>query len=79
MSSSPPFAVTAPFGVTLFDDVYARSFNYIEITINDLADIIATTTAPAKDSLPLLKLGRFGNIPNPANPKAGCPALRREF
>ena len=44
------------FWVTLFDDVYARNLTGREMALEDLAELVRTTTAPTKARLPLLKL-----------------------
>jgi hypothetical protein len=47
--------------VTFFDDVDATSCVGKEIDLEELAELIANTSAPNKASLPLLKLARFGS------------------
>jgi hypothetical protein len=51
--------------VTLFDDVYARDLTGREMELEELAELVCTTTAPTKDRLPLLKLARFGSARTP--------------
>src|SRR5262249_36796846 len=47
--------------VTLFDDVYARDLTGREMELEELAELVRTTTAPTKARLPLLKFARFGS------------------
>ena len=54
------------FWVTLFDNVYATSCVGKEVGLEELAELMANTTAPDKASLPLLKLARFGSVRTPA-------------
>ena len=55
------------FWMTFFDDVYATSCVGKEVDLEELAELIANTSAPAKASLPLLKLARFGSARTAAN------------
>jgi hypothetical protein len=47
--------------VTFFDDFAAQTKREERVSLAELAHRIRTTTAPAKASLPWLKLARFGN------------------
>jgi hypothetical protein len=48
------------FWMTTFADVYANSLQGEDFSLDELADLIRNTAAPAKEALPLLKLARFG-------------------
>ena len=49
--------------VTLFDDVYARDLTGREMELEELAELVRTTTAPTKARLPLLKFAARRNVP----------------
>jgi hypothetical protein len=67
------------FLVTFWDDLYARTFHAETVSIEELGDIIKTTTAPEKAKLPLITLGRFGTLRSPPDPTGkGGNALRWE-
>jgi predicted P-loop ATPase len=53
------------FAISLFADYFAKEITVVPGTLDDLANTIRTTTAPAKAQLSLLKLARFGNTPIP--------------
>jgi Virulence-associated protein E len=48
------------FWVTTFSDVYANSLHGEDFGLDELAELIGNTVAPAKEQLPILKLARFG-------------------
>jgi hypothetical protein len=48
------------FTVSLFDDIFATSIREEQFDLHELAWLISTTSAPSKETLPLLKLARFG-------------------
>jgi hypothetical protein len=51
--------------VTFFEDFTASAAMQKTLSVDDLAMLIRRTTAPAKASLPWLKLARFGNTRTP--------------
>src|SRR5215472_10954000 len=53
------------FAVTFFRDHEATTKADRSLTLEELAELVRTTTATRKDALPWLKLARFGTIPNP--------------
>ena len=54
------------FAVTFFPPGYAaRTKTEESLSLETLAKRIRSTSAPAKDALPWLKLARFGSLPNP--------------
>jgi hypothetical protein len=55
----------ATIAISLFADYFAKEITPVSGTLGDLAKTIRTTTSPAKDQLPLLKLARFGSTPIP--------------
>lgn len=59
----PPSPLDRPLAVARFADVRAARIDAQTTTLRKLADTIRTTRAPAKASLPLLKLGTFGDVP----------------
>jgi hypothetical protein len=59
--------------VTFFLDSAAKTKREENLTLEELADLIRTTTAPAREALPWLKPARFGAVPNP---KTGSGSLR---
>ena len=52
--------------VTLFPDFAARSLRAVDLDLAQLATLARTTSAPAKSSLPWLKLARFGDGATPS-------------
>jgi hypothetical protein len=58
----------AKFHVTLFKDGYAKSLDTKEMSLDELRDMVVSTTAPAKGELPFLKLAKFGD----KRTKKGC-------
>jgi hypothetical protein len=56
--------VTAPFGITYFPDRSAAVSSEQTTSIEELARLISSTTAAAKERLPWLKLARFGTLPS---------------
>jgi len=54
-------AVNSSFAVTFFVDHLAKTKRQRTMTMEELADLIRTTTARRKEDLPWLKLARFGN------------------
>jgi RecA-family ATPase len=57
--------MTTSFAVTIFEDVAATTKRELSVSLDSLAELVRSTSAPAKDRLPWLKLGRFGPLPNP--------------
>jgi RecA-family ATPase len=53
--------LSTSFAVTFFTDYSAKTKRQKTMTMEELADLIRTTTAPRKEDLPWLKLARFGN------------------
>jgi hypothetical protein len=53
------------FVVTFFGDCGAQKKREESLSLDTLADRVRTTTAATKETLPWLKLARFGVIPNP--------------
>ena len=53
-----------PIDATFFPDVYARRAEYKLISLRELSSRLATPRAPEKKQLPMLKLGKFGNLPS---------------
>ena len=54
--------------LTLFPDVKAKSKWEHKVSLRALAAVIGKGNGPAKEALPLLKLGTFGDLRNPS----GC-------
>ena len=48
------------FVVTFFADVYGQDLTEKEMSLDELRDLVLTTTARQKSDLPLLKLANFG-------------------
>src|SRR5689334_18227858 len=66
------------FWVTIFDDVFAKSYHHEEFTIDELSELIKNTRAPKKSELPLLKFARFGPVRTPRTPAGGGGSLRHD-
>jgi hypothetical protein len=47
--------------VTLFKNLYATEKQEVSLSLEDLAELILRTAAPARERLPLLKLAQFGD------------------
>jgi hypothetical protein len=47
--------------VTFFRNAYAKTLTFKELTLEQLRDLVATTTADDKKKLPWLKLAKFGD------------------
>jgi hypothetical protein len=52
------------FPITLFADVYGQDLIDKEMSLEELRDLVLTTTARQKTQLPLLKLANFGTERN---------------
>ena len=50
------------FGVTFFKNAFARSLESKNMTLEELRDLVMTTSRSTKDKLPWLKLARFGDL-----------------
>ena len=66
------------FWVTIFDDVFARSFRGQDMTVDELAELIKNTRAHKKSDLPLLKFARFGLLRTTTTPAGGGGSLRHD-
>jgi hypothetical protein len=64
------------FLVTFFVDVLGLDLIAEELTLDELADRIKTTAAPAKELLPLLKFAKFGSMRSPPTANGGGNSLR---
>ena len=53
------------FAITFFANFAAQTKHEESLSLDALADRVRTTTAATKETLPWLKLARFGAIPNP--------------
>jgi hypothetical protein len=66
------------FWITTFRDLYAKSSQGEDMTVDELADLIRNTRAAKKSDLPLLKLARFGPLRTPTTPDGGGGSLRHD-
>jgi len=55
------------FAVTMFDDFAATARREASLSLEELAELVRTTSAPTKEALPWLKLARFGPLRNPSS------------
>ena len=58
----------ADFRLTLFPDRHARAAEEVCLTVFELAELIVSTSASAKERLPMLKMASFGDMPT----EKGC-------
>ena len=60
------------FWVSLFDDVFAKSCQGEDMSLDEFTELIRNTSAPKKAELPIAKFARFGTI------RSGAGSLRHD-
>ncbi len=62
MSAQPREAAAPTFAITVFRDIYAKTFTASSLSMEQLVALVQSPTAANKKDLPLLKGAIFGNV-----------------